>query len=61
MYRKLSENETIEDAILRGHLEIDACYTDLSLIHLSLFVLWNLFLSLFLAKRVALETYKELY
>ncbi len=59
MRRKLSENEESEDAILGGHSETDARRTNLSLIFLSLFVLWNPLSSLFLAERATLETNKE--
>ncbi len=57
--RKLSENEELKDAIPRSHPKIDTCCTDLSLIFLSLFVLWNHLSSLFLAKEAALEIYKK--
>lgn len=55
----LSENKESEDAVPGGHPETDARRTDLSLIFLSLFILWNHLLSLLLAEGATLATYKE--
>lgn len=55
----LSENKELKNAIPKSHIKIKACCTDLSLIFLLLFILWNFFLFLFVAKGVALKIYKE--
>ncbi len=55
----LSENEESEDVIPGGHPETETRRADLSLVLLSLFVLWNYLSSLFIVEGATLETYKE--
>lgn len=55
----LSKNKELEDAIPGGHPETNTCRADLSLVFLSLFVLWNYLLSLFVVKIATSKTYKE--
>ena len=39
LHKNLSKKKELEDAMFKGHLEIDACHTNLNLIFLSLFML----------------------
>lgn len=59
LYGNLFEKEEGEDAIPKGYFKTDARWTNLSLIFLLLFILWNHLFSLFLAEGAILTMYKE--
>lgn len=59
LHENLSKNEKVEDIVLGGHLETDACCIDLSLILLSLFITWSRFLFLIITKGIIIAIYKD--
>ena len=58
--KNLSINEKNKNVIFEGYFGTDICQTNLAIVFLSLFILWECLLNLFHFIEIIIVTYKEI-